>query len=105
MATVSINLPAPLTRFVGREAELARAAALLTQGRLLTLIGPGGAGKTRLAVQLASVGAAPYPHGGWVVGFPALAEGRFVCGHGATAPVVKGPGRDQALSGWMQPLL
>ena len=50
-----VTLPAPLTRFVGREVELARAPALLAEARLLTLTGPGGAGKTRLAVQLPSV--------------------------------------------------
>ncbi len=45
-----VNLPVPLTRFVGREAELAEASALLAGNRLLTLTGPGGAGKTRLAL-------------------------------------------------------
>ena len=40
------NLPAPLTRFVGRLNELAEAAARLAEARVLTLTGPGGAGKT-----------------------------------------------------------
>jgi predicted ATPase len=48
-----MTLPIPLTRFVGREAELAEAATLLGTTRLLTLTGPGGAGKTRLALELA----------------------------------------------------
>ncbi len=39
-AIAAINLPTPLTRFVGRETELARAAALLAEARLLTLTGP-----------------------------------------------------------------
>jgi hypothetical protein len=43
------NLPAPLTSFVGRERELAEVAALLATHRLVTLSGPGGTGKTRLA--------------------------------------------------------
>src|SRR5260370_28753197 len=93
MSTASTNLPAPVTRFVGREAELARAAALLTQGRLLTLIGPGGAGKTRLAVQLASVVADQYPDGVWFVDFSPLAEGTFVWGQVAMSLGVKDPGR------------
>ncbi|MER6077285.1 BTAD domain-containing putative transcriptional regulator [Streptomyces sp. NPDC001833] len=47
------RLPVQLTRFVGREPELARIAAGLAGSRLLTLTGPGGAGKTRLAVEAA----------------------------------------------------
>jgi predicted ATPase/DNA-binding SARP family transcriptional activator len=48
------NLPAPLTSFLGREEEIARVRALLGAGRLVTLTGPGGVGKTRLAVEVAS---------------------------------------------------
>jgi predicted ATPase/DNA-binding CsgD family transcriptional regulator len=50
------NLPVPLTPFVGREEELAQLAVLLgnAETRLLTLIGPGGIGKTRLALQAAT---------------------------------------------------
>ncbi|MEU3287095.1 BTAD domain-containing putative transcriptional regulator [Streptomyces longwoodensis] len=47
------RLPVPLTRFVGREAELARIDGALRAARLVTLTGPGGAGKTRLAVEAA----------------------------------------------------
>src|SRR4051794_33908852 len=43
------NLPQPLTRFVGREREIAEARRLLVAPRLLTLTGTGGVGKTRLA--------------------------------------------------------
>lgn len=52
-------LPAQLTRFVGRDAELARIAALLADpgSRLVTLTGPGGAGKTRLAIEAARTAA------------------------------------------------
>jgi predicted ATPase/DNA-binding SARP family transcriptional activator len=45
------NLPAQLTSFVGREQELRRIAKLLSEARLVTLTGPGGAGKTRLSVE------------------------------------------------------
>jgi predicted ATPase/DNA-binding CsgD family transcriptional regulator/DNA-binding XRE family transcriptional regulator len=46
------NLPAPLTSFVGREAELSEILALLGSARLLTLTGAGGSGKTRLALEV-----------------------------------------------------
>ena len=52
--SASIALPSPVTSFVGRERELALARDLLSQTRLLTLTGPGGTGKTRLALQLAA---------------------------------------------------
>ncbi|MFI6498062.1 BTAD domain-containing putative transcriptional regulator [Nonomuraea typhae] len=45
------HLPAPLTSFVGRDAELRLLARLLESSRLVTIVGPGGAGKTRLAVE------------------------------------------------------
>jgi predicted ATPase/class 3 adenylate cyclase len=47
------NLPAPVSTFVGREAELAELATLLAEHRLVTLTGPGGTGKTRLALEAA----------------------------------------------------
>ncbi|MFK4099209.1 ATP-binding protein [Streptomyces sp. NPDC019531] len=45
------TVPAQLTRFIGREAELARIAQALSEARLVTLTGPGGAGKTRLVIE------------------------------------------------------
>jgi predicted ATPase len=55
------HLPAPLTRFIGREAEVADATGLLSAARLVTLTGPGGAGKTRLALRLATTLAEQFP--------------------------------------------
>jgi len=52
-------LPRPRTSFVGREAELRAARALLTRSPLVTFVGPGGVGKTRLALEAASRVAAP----------------------------------------------
>ncbi|WP_217162248.1 BTAD domain-containing putative transcriptional regulator [Streptomyces sp. AC512_CC834] len=48
------RLPAQLTRFVGRDTDLDRIAALFDEARLVTLTGPGGTGKTRLAIEAAS---------------------------------------------------
>ncbi|MFB7588365.1 BTAD domain-containing putative transcriptional regulator [Streptomyces sp. NPDC056169] len=50
--TLPASLPAPLTDFVGRERERDRLASLVTAARLVTLVGPGGAGKTRLALEV-----------------------------------------------------
>src|ERR1700724_2320175 len=52
-ALLAGNLPAEPNSFIGRERDLAELAKLLTEVRALTLSGPGGIGKTRLAVQLA----------------------------------------------------
>src|SRR5260370_22972190 len=52
-ALLAGNLPAEPNSFIGRERDLAELAKLLTEVRALTLSGPGGIGKTRLAVRLA----------------------------------------------------
>jgi non-specific serine/threonine protein kinase len=64
------NLPRQLTSFIGREQELRDLKGLLERSRLLTLTGPGGSGKTRLALQLAAEVTAGFPDG---VCFVALA--------------------------------
>lgn len=63
------NLPAPQTSFVGRENELVKIRALLRDPacRLLTLVGPGGSGKTRLALQAASESLRCFPDGTYYV--------------------------------------
>jgi predicted ATPase/DNA-binding SARP family transcriptional activator len=61
------NLPAELTSFVGRDAELVQVAGLLGAHRLLTLTGPGGAGKTRLAVEAARAELPATTDGVWLV--------------------------------------
>ncbi|MFE9691398.1 BTAD domain-containing putative transcriptional regulator [Micromonospora sp. NPDC005806] len=61
------NLPATLTSFVGREEAVALVAALLDRHRLATLTGPGGAGKTRLAVESGRAVAGRFPDGVWLV--------------------------------------
>ena len=61
------NLPRGLTSFIGREREVAEIKRLLGSTRLLTLVGIGGAGKTRLAVQVAGDIMHDYGHGVWLV--------------------------------------
>jgi predicted ATPase/DNA-binding CsgD family transcriptional regulator len=61
------GFPQPLTNLVGREQDLIEAGVLLAQARLLTLAGPGGVGKTRLALALAEAQAANYPGGHFFV--------------------------------------
>ncbi len=61
------NLARPLTSFVGRAAELERLVAELPQRRLITLTGPGGVGKTRLALESAWLVSGAYPDGTWLV--------------------------------------
>jgi predicted ATPase/serine/threonine protein kinase len=68
------NLPSERTRFVGRTETLIECEALLTSGRLLTLTGTGGAGKTRLALRLASRALARARDGVWFVDLSAVAE-------------------------------
>jgi predicted ATPase len=60
------NLPVQATPLVGRGQELAAAIALLREQRLLTLVGPPGTGKTRLALQLAAEVADEFEHVWWV---------------------------------------
>lgn len=66
------NLPNPATRFFGRQEELARLTELLAQERLVTLQGPGGCGKTRLAIELARRSLGLYPDGVWFVSLAQL---------------------------------
>ncbi|HZR99365.1 MAG TPA: tetratricopeptide repeat protein [Chloroflexota bacterium] len=79
------NLPLHLARFVGREQELAILEGLLEEHRLLTLIGPGGSGKTRLAQTLAERTLAHYPDGVWLVELPREKEPALVAQAVATA--------------------
>ena len=70
------NLPIPATAFMGRQRELAEVVALLARDdlRLLTLTGPGGTGKTRLALQAAAELSDGYQQGVWWIPLAALRE-------------------------------
>jgi predicted ATPase/DNA-binding SARP family transcriptional activator len=59
----AVRLPEQRTSFIGRELELADAHELLSRSRLLTLTGPGGTGKSRLAIELAAAAARNFPDG------------------------------------------
>src|SRR5262245_50399373 len=63
LVQMNANLPAPLTSFVGRRAELEESGRLLAAGRLLTVVGPPGVGKTRLALRLAELRAEAHSAG------------------------------------------
>ncbi len=75
-ASGGIRVPPQPTKFVGRAPELAAIHELLHRGevRLLTLTGPGGTGKTRLAVEAVSTLGERYPEGIWFVGLAALRD-------------------------------
>src|SRR5882762_7385593 len=63
--TAAHHLPAQLTTFVGRHAQMADIRALLADNRLVTLTGAGGAGKTRLAIEVAAQMTSVFPQGIW----------------------------------------
>ncbi|MFD3513751.1 BTAD domain-containing putative transcriptional regulator [Streptomyces sp. NPDC058657] len=66
------NLPAPVTALVGRTAAVAEVRELLSTGRILTLTGPGGVGKTRLAVEAARRSRGEFADGVWIVEMTAV---------------------------------
>jgi predicted ATPase/DNA-binding winged helix-turn-helix (wHTH) protein len=72
------NLPEPLTSFIGRESELVEIKGLLPRTRLLTLVGIGGIGKTRLALQVAAEVMAAYREGAWFVELAPLSDPALV---------------------------
>ena len=72
------NLPAVLTSFLGRDEELAAVGGLVGEARLVTLAGPGGAGKTRLAVEFARSVVERFGDGVWLAGLAGLADAELV---------------------------
>jgi predicted ATPase/class 3 adenylate cyclase len=72
------NLPFPTTDFLGRESELRELAELVDRGRLTTLTGPGGVGKTRLAIEVATFSAARFRDGAWFVDLAPVNQAEFV---------------------------
>jgi predicted ATPase/class 3 adenylate cyclase len=99
------NLPTQLTTFVGRDAELAEAQELLAGTRLLTLTGPGGTGKTRLSLQLASMVSDDFPDGVFFVPLEPVRDPTLVASRiASTVGVVEGGGRPivELLGDWLR---
>lgn len=79
------NLPADVSTFVGRRAELDDLRGRLTASRLVTLTGPGGVGKTRLALKVAHECRRAFPDGRWFVDLAHLTEPSDIAETVATA--------------------
>jgi predicted ATPase/class 3 adenylate cyclase len=89
------NLPAAVTGFVGRERERVELAALLAAERLVTVVGTGGAGKSRLAVETAGELVDQFADGVWFVDLAGVAESGLVATAVATALGLRPePGRE-----------
>ncbi|MFI9811246.1 BTAD domain-containing putative transcriptional regulator [Saccharothrix variisporea] len=95
------TLPAALTSFIGRDDDLARIDALLTRGRLVTVVGPGGAGKTRLAVEAGRRYRHEYRDGTWLVDLAAVTEPAKAGSAVLAAIGLRGTALFEA-SGWMR---
>jgi predicted ATPase/DNA-binding SARP family transcriptional activator len=94
-AEADSNLPHPFTALLGRDADLKAVTARLSASRLVTLTGPGGVGKTRLATEAALQLAAHYPHGAHLVALDAVADPALIAQQVAsTVGAEAGGGRD-----------
>jgi predicted ATPase/DNA-binding CsgD family transcriptional regulator len=89
------NLPAETTSFIGRRRETAEVRRTLTQARLITLTGPGGVGKTRLALRLAADLGRGFRHGAWLAELAEVTDPALVSSALLTALDL----RDQAAAG------
>lgn len=91
------NLPVALTSLVGRQRELSRLDTLLRGTRLLTLVGTGGSGKTRLSLALAESSRAKFRHGAWWIDLASVTGRELIAGAIASAlGIVQSPGQDTA---------
>ena len=97
MAPVAGNLPEPLSSFLGRNAELEQLGEAFRSSRLVTLIGPGGVGKTRLAVEAATRLRDEYSGGAWLIELADVTEPEGVAPTAAAAlgATAQAPGETQ----------
>jgi predicted ATPase len=79
------NLPAHLSRFIGRERELEEIIGLVSANRLVTLTGAGGAGKTRLATEVSAHMLDYFADGVWLIELSAISDAALLAGTFATA--------------------
>jgi len=94
-ASTPNDLPMQVTTFIGRERELAETRRLLQRARVMTISGPAGSGKTRLAIQAASEVLHRYPNGVWFVDLGAVTDRNVVPRSIATALGIReGDGAD-----------
>lgn len=92
-------LPAPLTSFIGRVSEQAALTEMLTAQRQVTAVGPGGVGKTRLALAVAADATGEYSDGVWFVDLvPVTDPGMIATAVAGTLGLGEQPGRDMTES-------
>jgi predicted ATPase len=99
-------MPAPLTSFVGRTAERAALAAALGEHRLVTAVGPGGVGKTRLALSVVGDVAGRYADGAWYVDLVPVTDPAMVAPAIAAALGLgerQGRSSEDIVLGWLMP--
>src|ERR1700737_4725633 len=98
------NLPALLTRIVGRDDIIAALAAQLAQRRFLTIVGPGGIGKTTVAIAVAESVSASFDDGVWFVGLASLPDPDLVASALSTVLGISLPGVNpiSGLAAWLR---
>ena len=97
------HLPRPLTSFVGREEERAALAAALAEHRLVTAVGPGGVGKTRLALAVAADIAPRFADGAWSVDLVPVPDASMIApaiGEALGIGEHRGRSAEETVAGW-----